>query len=46
MADGSWQRVVNYSDNATIMGPGRIGLYTEDAYVQFDDIYIAPLTSR
>jgi hypothetical protein len=45
MADGFWQRVVNYYDNEPIVGPGKIGLYTEDAYVQFDDVYIASLTS-
>ena len=45
MADGFWQRVVNYYDNEPITGPGKIGLYTEDAYVQFDDVYIASLTS-
>jgi hypothetical protein len=43
--DGSMQRVVNYHDNAQIVGPGNIGLYTEDAHVQFDDVYIASLTS-
>ena len=46
MEDGSWQRVVNYNDNTPIVGPGNIGLYTEDAHVQFDDVYIASLTSR
>jgi hypothetical protein len=45
MADGSMQRVVNYHDNAPIGGPGNIGLYTEDAHVQFDDVYIASLNS-
>ena len=45
MADGSWQKVVNYHDNTPIVGPGRIGLYTEDAHVQFDDVYIATLSS-
>ena len=45
MADGFWQRVVNYYDDEPIVGQGKIGLYTEDAYVQFDDIYIAPLSS-
>ncbi|MFL6486173.1 MAG: family 16 glycoside hydrolase [Nitrososphaera sp.] len=40
-ADGSWQRVVDYYDNMPIVGPGNIGLYTEDAHVQFDDVYIA-----
>jgi hypothetical protein len=45
MADGFLQRVVNYYDNEPIVGPGKIGLYTEDAYVQFDDVYIASLTS-
>jgi Domain of Unknown Function (DUF1080) len=45
MADGFWQRVVNHYDNEPIGGPGKIGLYTEDAYVQFDDVYIASLTS-
>ena len=44
-ADGSMQRVVNYHDNAPIVGPGNIGLYTEDAHVQFDDVYIASLNS-
>ena len=42
----TWQRVVNYNDNAPIVGPGNIGLYTEDAHVQFDDVYISSLTSR
>jgi Domain of Unknown Function (DUF1080) len=45
MANGFWQRVVNHYDNEPILGPGKIGLYTEDAYVQFDDVYIASLTS-
>ena len=45
MADGSMQKVVDYYDNAPIEGPGNIGLYTEDAHVQFDDVYIASLTS-
>ena len=45
MADGSWQKVVDYHDNAPILGPGNIGLYTEDAHVQFDDAYIAPIIS-
>ncbi|MDP9015726.1 MAG: DUF1080 domain-containing protein [Thermoproteota archaeon] len=45
MADGSWQKVVDYHDNAPILGPGNIGLYTEDAHVQFDDVYIAPIIS-
>ena len=45
MADESWQRVVNYHDNAPIVGPGNIGLYTEDAYVLFDDVYITSLSS-
>jgi hypothetical protein len=46
MADGSsMQRVVNYYDNTPIVGPGNIGLYTEDAHVQFDDVYIASLSS-
>jgi hypothetical protein len=45
MANGFWQRVVNHYDNEPIVGPGKIGLYTEDAYVQFDDVYIASLTS-
>jgi Domain of Unknown Function (DUF1080) len=45
MADGSWQKVVNYHDNAPIVGPGHIGFYTEDAHVQFDDVYIASLNS-
>ena len=40
MADGFWQRVVNYYDNQPILGPGKIGFYTEDAYVQFDDVYL------
>jgi len=39
--DGSWQRVVDYHDSMPIVGPGHIGLYTEDASVQFDDVYIA-----
>jgi hypothetical protein len=46
MTDGSWQRVVNYNDNTPIVGPGNIGLYTEDAHVQFDDVYIDSLTSQ
>ena len=29
MADGSMQRIVDYHDNAPIVGPGNIGLYTE-----------------
>ena len=45
MADGSWQKVVDYHDNAPILGPGNIGLYTEDAHVQFDDVYLAPIIS-
>jgi Domain of Unknown Function (DUF1080) len=45
MADGFWQRVVNHYDNEPILGPGKIGLYTEDAYVQFDDVYITSLAS-
>ena len=45
MADGSWQRVVNHYDNEPILGPGKVGLYTEDAYVQFDDVHIASLAS-
>jgi hypothetical protein len=45
MADRSWQKVVNYHDDAPIVGPGSIGLYTEDAHVQFDDVYIASLSS-
>jgi hypothetical protein len=45
MADGSWQSVVNYHDSTPIVGPGNIGLYTEDAYVQFDDVYIASMSS-
>jgi hypothetical protein len=45
MADGSRQKVVNYYDNEPIVGPGKIGLYTEDASVQFDGVYIASLTS-
>jgi hypothetical protein len=44
MADDSWQRVVNYYDDDPIIGEGKIGLYTEDANVQFDDVYISPLT--
>lgn len=43
MVDGSWQRVVNYYDDIPIVGLGNIGLYTEDAYVQFDDVYISSL---
>jgi hypothetical protein len=45
IADNSWQRVVNYYDDDPIIGQGKIGLYTEDASVQFDDVYISPLTS-
>ena len=45
MVDGTIQRVVNYHDNAPITGPGNIGLYTEDAHVQFDDVHIDSLTS-
>ena len=45
MADGSMQRIVNYNDNAPIVGPGNIGLYTEDAHVQFDDVYITSIRS-
>jgi hypothetical protein len=43
LVDGSWQRVVNYYDDVPIVGSGNIGLYTEDAYVQFDDVYISSL---
>jgi hypothetical protein len=45
MAEGSMQKVVDYYDNMPIEGPGNIGLYTEDAHVQFDDVYIASLNS-
>jgi hypothetical protein len=38
---GPWQKVVDYHDDLPIVGPGHIGLYTEDAHVQFDDIHIA-----
>jgi hypothetical protein len=41
MAEGSWQKVVDYWDNTPIVGPGNIGLYTEDAHVNFDDFYIS-----
>jgi Domain of Unknown Function (DUF1080) len=44
IADGSMQKVVNYYDNTPIMGSGNIGLYTEDAHVQFDDVHITSLT--
>jgi len=43
LVDGSWQRVVNYYDDVPIVGSGKIGLYTEDAYVQFDDVSISSL---
>ena len=45
MADGSWQSVVDYHDNTPIVGPGIIGLYTVDAYVLFDDVYITSISS-
>ena len=45
MTDGSWQKVVDYHDNAPILGPGNVGLYTEDAHVKFDDVYLAPIIS-
>ncbi|HJU34039.1 MAG TPA: family 16 glycoside hydrolase [Nitrososphaera sp.] len=41
MADESWQQVIDYRDNSPMVGPGNIGLYTEDAHVEFDDVYIA-----
>ncbi len=44
-ADGSWQGVVDYHDDLQIVGPGNIGLYTEDAHVQFDDVYITSIRS-
>jgi hypothetical protein len=44
IADGSMQKVVNYYDNTPIIGSGNIGLYTEDAHVQFDDVHITSLT--
>ncbi len=44
MADGSWQSVVDYYDKTPIVGPGNIGLYTEDAHVQFDDVYITSIS--
>jgi hypothetical protein len=44
IANGSMQKVVNYYDNTPIMGSGNIGLYTEDAHVQFDDVHITSLT--
>ncbi len=45
MPDGSWQTFVDYYDNEPIVGPGNIGLYTEDAHVQFDDVYITSISS-
>jgi hypothetical protein len=45
VADGSWQSVVDYHDDTPIVGPGNIGLYTEDAHVQFDDVYITSISS-
>jgi hypothetical protein len=45
MAEGSWQKVVDYRDTTPIIGPGNIGLYTEDAHVNFDDVYITSLNS-
>jgi Domain of Unknown Function (DUF1080) len=44
MADGSWQSVVDYHDKTPIVGPGNIGLYTEDAYVLFDNVYITSIS--
>jgi Domain of Unknown Function (DUF1080) len=43
--DGSWQSIVDYHDDTPIVGPGNIGLYTEDAHVQFDDVYITSIGS-
>jgi hypothetical protein len=45
VADGSWLTVVDYHDDTPIVGPGNIGLYTEDAHVQFDDVYITSIRS-
>jgi hypothetical protein len=37
----SWKKVVDYYDmNNPIEGAGRVGLYNEDAYVQFDNVYL------
>ena len=37
----SWKNVVDYYDrNNPIEGPGRVGLYNEDAHVQFDNVYL------
>src|SRR5215211_987107 len=37
----SWKKVVDYYDrNNPIEGPGRVGLYNEDAHVQFDNVYL------
>jgi hypothetical protein len=36
-----WKKVVDYYDrNNPIEGPGRVGLYNEDAHVQFDNVYL------
>jgi hypothetical protein len=40
-------KVADYIDNTmshTLSNPGAVGLYTEDAHVQFDDVYISPLS--
>jgi hypothetical protein len=37
----SWKKAVDYYDtNNPIEGPGRVGLYNEDAHVQFDNVYL------
>jgi len=42
---GNWQTVIDFTDQHPIDGPGKVGLYTEDAYVQFDSVYLTPLNS-
>lgn len=40
-------KVVDYVDNTmsdTLSGAGAVGLYTEDAHVQFDNVYISSLS--
>jgi hypothetical protein len=39
---GKWQKVVDFADPNPLTGPGKLGLYTEDAYVQFDNICLTP----
>src|ERR671923_1579560 len=41
----SWKKVVDYYDmNNPIEGAGRVGLYNEDAHVQFDNVYLTRIS--